>query len=163
MSQDVRLSVPEIARLLELVAKVADQGECAPDEAISRMEKLVAAAARHTSAALAEFIARMSKIRMRRNEIIGAHLFRDPAWDMLLELFVAEEQGKPVSVSSLCYASGVPPTTALRYIALLQKHELITREGDRKDHRRCFVHPTERAVEGVARAGAMLIEQVSAE
>jgi hypothetical protein len=33
---------------------------------------------------------------------------------MLLELFAAHESGRCVSISSLCYASGVPPTTALR-------------------------------------------------
>lgn len=160
MSREIRLSVPEISRMLELVERVAEQGKCTPSQAIDRMEALAAGhwERPRRNVALAEFIARMSKLRLRRNEIIGAPLFRDPAWDMLLELFVAHDRGEPVSVSSLCYASGVPPTTALRHLARLEEHGLIRREGDRKDNRRWFVYPTEKAVSGIARAGTMLIE-----
>lgn len=43
-------------------------------------------------------------------------LFRDPAWDMLLDLTLAHTECRRVSVTSLCIASGVPPTTALRWI-----------------------------------------------
>jgi DNA-binding MarR family transcriptional regulator len=76
---------------------------------------------------------------------------------MLLELYAAHESGRKVSVSSLCYASGVPPTTALRQLARLEKFGLILREGDRRDSRRQFIVPTAKAIQGVSDAVAQLL------
>src|SRR3546814_1843272 len=52
-------------------------------------------------------------------------LFRsDPAWDMLLDLYLAAERNtRPVSISSLCIASAVPATTALRWIKTFRSEE----------------------------------------
>ncbi|MEZ5655102.1 MAG: hypothetical protein R3E04_04340 [Sphingobium sp.] len=59
------------------------------------------------------------RIRRRRDAIFSDELgassiFGEAAWDMLLDLFVSRSENKRVSVSSLCIASGVPATTALR-------------------------------------------------
>jgi hypothetical protein len=35
-------------------------------------------------------------------------LFKDPAWDILLDLYVARADGRGISVSSACIASGAP-------------------------------------------------------
>lgn len=65
--------------------------------------------------------------RRRREDLFGANLFADPAWDMLLDLFVEEEKGNSVYVSSLCMASAVPTTTALRWIGTLTEAGLFER------------------------------------
>ena len=70
-------------------------------------------------------------------------LFSDPAWDMLLDLTHARLSGKRVSVSSLCIASRVPATTALRRIGDLVSQGLATRVRDESDGRRVFVDLTE--------------------
>jgi hypothetical protein len=70
-------------------------------------------------------------------------LFSDPAWDMLLDLTYARLTGKRVSVSSLCIASRVPATTALRRISDLVSQGLATRIRDENDGRRVFVDLTE--------------------
>ena len=95
---------------------------------------------------------------MRRNEIIGAPLFRDPAWDMLLELFVAHQGGRPGFGQVALPRVGGPATTALRHLSLLEKHGLITRDGDAQDNRRWFIHPTDKAINGIARAASLLVE-----
>ncbi|WP_420137943.1 hypothetical protein [Sphingomonas sp.] len=64
---------------------------------------------------------RILKFRRKREALLGAGLFADPAWDMLLDLLVAEEAGQTVSISSLCIASAVPATTALRWIKALEQ------------------------------------------
>lgn len=164
-SREVRLSIADIARLLELVSNLTEEGDTTPGEVIERLEKMLCPCAdRHERrrAELAEFVARLRAVRMRRNEIVGAPLFRDPAWDMLLELFVAYQNGRPVSVTSLCYASGVPPTTALRHLSRMEEHGLITRDGDATDNRRWLVHPTEKALAGIGRAAAMLMGHTEA-
>lgn len=70
-------------------------------------------------------------------------LFSDPAWDMLLDLTYARLTGKRVSVSSLCIASRVPATTALRRISDLVSEGLVTRIRDENDGRRVFVDLTD--------------------
>lgn len=80
-------------------------------------------------------------------------LFSDPAWDMLLDLTHARLSGKRVSVSSLCIASRVPATTALRRISDLVSEGLATRVRDEADGRRVFVELTE---DGFSRMNAYI-------
>ncbi len=80
-------------------------------------------------------------IRMRRlrEKFFPAELFSDPAWDMLLDLMAARLDRRPVSVSSLCIASAVPATTALRWIKTMTEAGLFERCADPHDGRRVFI------------------------
>lgn len=80
--------------------------------------------------------------RADRDAIFQAGLFSDPAWDMLLDLAVAEATNRPISVTSLCIASGVPTTTALRRIDDLKDAGLLDRVPDPGDRRRILVKLT---------------------
>ena len=86
-----------------------------------------------------QFAKTMLLERRDRNLVLSAELLGDPAWDMLLDLFVAGDNAKSVSVTSLCHASGVPPSTALRWIGLLVGVDLIERVNDPDDGRRVNV------------------------
>ena len=78
--------------------------------------------------------------RRRRMQIFAdEELFGEPAWDILLDLFVATRRGKQISVTSACIASAVPSTTALRWLRILESKGLIVRETDSTDARRTFV------------------------
>jgi uncharacterized small protein (DUF1192 family) len=80
------------------------------------------------------------KARRARSNLFGVpDLFGEPAWDMLVDLFIAAEEGKRISVSSLCIASGVPMTTALRWISILEGRELVSRTADPFDARRFYI------------------------
>jgi DNA-binding MarR family transcriptional regulator len=92
-----------------------------------------------------QFIRTVLKLRANRRSIFGADLFGEASWDMLLELYDAEFSGRRVSVSSLCFASGVPQTTALRWISVLEREGQITRIPDPRDGRRYFIELTEPA------------------
>lgn len=81
------------------------------------------------------------KLRRRRDDYFGG-LFADPAWDILLELFAAELSQERISVSSLCAGAAVPSTTALRWIAQLERSGLACRQQDPKDARRYYVSLT---------------------
>jgi len=61
---------------------------------------------------------------------------------MLLELASAAERRDKLSVKSLCLASGVPATTALRYLGKLEEAGLAERCDDPNDARRIFVSLT---------------------
>lgn len=82
------------------------------------------------------------RARQERARHFPANLFADPAWDMLLDLYAAELSQRRVSVTSLCIASNVPTTTALRWITALEKARLIERRADPLDGRRYFMSLT---------------------
>ena len=84
-------------------------------------------------------IRRVIRARRLRTQFFPAQLMEDPGWDMLLDLFAAELEGAQVSVSSLCIAAGVPPTTALRWIARMADAGLLVRMPDAEDRRRAFL------------------------
>nr|WP_295663461.1 MarR family transcriptional regulator [Polymorphobacter sp.] len=89
------------------------------------------------------------RARRARERYFPGDIFADPAWDMLLDLTAARAEGQPVSVSSLCIAACVPPTTALRWIRTLCDSGLFDRATDPLDARRAFIalaEPTARAM-----------------
>ena len=78
--------------------------------------------------------------RRRRDKLFQPGLFGEPAWDILLDLFISAKEGKKVSVTSACIGSAVPTPTALRWIAVLESQGHALREDDPKDARRAFLH-----------------------
>jgi hypothetical protein len=82
-------------------------------------------------------------LRRKRTAIFGnPDLFGEPAWDILLDLYIAQAEGKPVSVSSACIGSAAPPTTGLRWLGVLADEGLVVREADAEDNRRVLVRLT---------------------
>jgi DNA-binding MarR family transcriptional regulator len=86
----------------------------------------------------ADWIRGMLEARRRRSAVFGS-LFADPAWDMLLELYAVQLEGKRAAVSDLCKVSAVPYTTALRWIGRLEDAGLVVRTADGEDKRRIWV------------------------
>ncbi|MBW8784829.1 MAG: MarR family transcriptional regulator [Novosphingobium sp.] len=95
---------------------------------------------RHDAVMFGELALNLYRDRRRRGRIFGDEaLFGEPAWDLLLDLFIAAKEGKRVPVTSACIGAAVPTTTALRWISLLEERGLIVRENDASDARRVFV------------------------
>jgi DNA-binding MarR family transcriptional regulator len=157
----------DIARLFQLVTDIADRRHLDPSEVIENLEHDLAAppsasAPGVSGLRLAEYVDRMRRLRLKRNEIIGAPLFRDPAWDMLLDLFVSHERREQVSMVALALASGVPQSTALRTIQRLEEQGLIVREGDPGDLRRSWVRATPEVLSGIATMAGLFAEAATA-
>lgn len=90
--------------------------------------------------------------RRRRSAIFGNHeLFGEPAWDILLDLYIAHAGGEQVSVSSACIGAAVPSTTALRWLGILQDAGLVLRDHDAHDLRRILVRLSPDAIERMER------------
>lgn len=88
-------------------------------------------------------VAKVLKIRRERSALFGPGLFGEPAWDMLLELYLAELRYVRMSISGLCRLIDVPSTTALRWIAKLESAELVVKQGDPRDARKSWLKLTE--------------------
>lgn len=78
-------------------------------------------------------------LRRRRRNFLPAELFGEPGWDILLDLFAAKLQNRNISVSSSCIAADVPPTTALRWIKMMEQIGIIDRSINSSDMRVSWV------------------------
>ncbi|MCJ1961070.1 MarR family transcriptional regulator [Novosphingobium mangrovi (ex Hu et al. 2023)] len=101
-------------------------------------------------------VRRILRQRQQRGRFFEGDLFADPAWDMLLDLTASQGEGKRVSVTSLCIASGVPPTTALRWIGQMVEAGLFVRVCDDSDRRRAFIALSQSTQDAMARYFAQL-------
>ena len=79
------------------------------------------------------------RARRAREKFVDHQLLGEPAWDLLLDLYIQHARGHRVSVSSVCVAAAVPVTTALRWLDALEKRGLVDRARDGADARRVFV------------------------
>ncbi|NOW47637.1 DNA-binding response OmpR family regulator [Novosphingobium sp. SG751A] len=95
-------------------------------------------------------VRRIIRQRQMRARFFDGDLFADPAWDMLLDLTAAHVEKAKVSVTSLCIASSVPPTTALRWIGQMTEAGLLKRIEDESDRRRAFITLTDKAADAMA-------------
>jgi hypothetical protein len=91
------------------------------------------------------------KHRQARARFFDPELFADPAWDMLLDLAAARAERQQVSVTSLCIASGVPATTALRWIGQMVESGLLVRVADPHDRRRAYIALADSTADAMAR------------
>jgi DNA-binding MarR family transcriptional regulator len=96
----------------------------------------------------ADLLRSIVRARRLRDSYFPSDLFADPAWDMMLELLIAEIVQHRVPVSSLCASAAVPATTALRWIKSMTDRGLLRRREDPQDRRRVFIE-----LEPVASAG----------
>ena len=85
------------------------------------------------------FVEKLLAARKRCHSLLDSDLLFDPAWWMLVDLYCAELKGKKLSVTAVTIGSGVPDTTALRYLRVLEERGYIQRVPDENDKRRLFV------------------------
>jgi DNA-binding MarR family transcriptional regulator len=79
-------------------------------------------------------------------------LFLDPAWNILVELYMARARHLQISFTSLAYGANVPLSTASRLVQEMERHDLVTRVMDAQDRRRTFLH--------ISKAGEALVTMI---
>ncbi len=82
------------------------------------------------------------RARRIRKTALPQEMFGEPAWDMLLSLYVGSRSGARQTVSNLGLSSGSSPTTALRWIDYLESHALVARRASPTDRRVTYVDLT---------------------
>ena len=155
-SAQLRQLNEEVARISRVLARLANE-ERRPGGVADRKQGYGAPpAANAPGAASATDVRKTIRARRLRDQHFTEGLFEDPAWDMLLDLYAAELEGAQVSVSSLCIAAAVAPTTALRWIARMTDTGLFVRQPDPFDRRRAFLALSETARQNMDRYFAAL-------
>lgn len=83
--------------------------------------------------------------RKRRIQVFGTSMFGEPAWDMLLTLYIAEKSGLRLSLNRITERSGAPASTALRWLEYLVNQHLVRPELQPSDSQASFVTLTDKA------------------
>jgi FixJ family two-component response regulator len=120
---------------LQRLATLIDDSPPRPPAREARVEDGIAP----TPTQLAGFIRDLLRKEAKRRDIGGGEVFGDPAWEMLLDLMLAQLEQRTVAVSSACIASGAPMSTALRLVGRLVETGVLHKIPDPRDRRRHFL------------------------
>jgi DNA-binding MarR family transcriptional regulator len=99
--------------------------------------------------------------RQLRLSYFEANLFGEPSHDMLLGLYIQQSQARSPTVDSLRLISGVPATTALRWIDMLSTGGILERIDDPADRERDLVRLTDDAFDRMTRYLDAVIRQTA--
>ncbi|MGB3794791.1 MAG: MarR family winged helix-turn-helix transcriptional regulator [Alteraurantiacibacter sp.] len=129
---------------LRLIVRIANHllGEPQPNRNTTALDAyLIESADRvhgdNVLTALAEYTG-----RHRRQRHLPEFLFAEPAWNMLLDLYLQQADDRAVPITGACIASLAPPTTALRWISIMKDEGLVDERADIADGRRRFLRLT---------------------
>lgn len=68
--------------------------------------------------------------------------FHETGWEILLELYIAEAEGRRLNVTAIGLEGHIPNATLVRWIALLEQRQLVARQPDNVDRRRTWISLT---------------------
>lgn len=116
--------------------------ESAPDIPIDYIGKRYANSVREFQSGSSHYLAKARQLlaaRKRLAKIMPRNLFRDSAWDVMLELYIGTAQQIDIYVKQAIIASGECPATAMRIITRLEQSGFLIRKDDESDQRRVVV------------------------
>ncbi|CAN5497430.1 hypothetical protein BH10PSE12_BH10PSE12_08000 [soil metagenome] len=83
------------------------------------------------------------RLLIAERTLVGAHFGFDatpsPTWDVLLDLYLAHQEGRTIYLWSLCVAANIPMSSAHRKITELVDKGWLCRSADQGDGRRVTV------------------------
>lgn len=82
--------------------------------------------------------------RHRRIKALGGGTLSEPAWAMLLDLYVAEQTRTKIQTTYLVEESNMSHATGLRYVKYLIDLRMVTRSMNERDKRSRYVELTDR-------------------
>jgi DNA-binding MarR family transcriptional regulator len=94
-------------------------------------------------------------VRRGREDLFGRHLFSDPAWDIILELYAAKLANRRMSSSEVAQAIGAPKSVIARWLTALADAGVVMSDGDQDEMEELAFRLTD---EGAAKL-AQLVDQ----
>ena len=70
---------------------------------------------------------RIHALREARFSMFDCRMFGEPAWDILLALYISRGRGFSLKITEVCAESKSPQTTALRWLEYLEREGLVVR------------------------------------
>ncbi len=70
---------------------------------------------------------------------LGSGLFADSCWNMCLDVYICDLKDQKITVSSIAHSSGIPMTTAMRYINVMVEEGLLEKSPNPSDNRMIFI------------------------
>lgn len=70
---------------------------------------------------------------------LGSGLFADSCWNMCLDVYICDLKDEKITVSSIAHSSGIPMTTAMRYINVMAEEGLLEKSPNPSDNRMIFI------------------------
>ena len=153
--RELARELSEIAEVMENVRDVMSAPLKVTDESRSRRiprESTIIEAQARSLLWLAEMF---QKARKTRNECFPDGIFGETAWEILLDLFIWRLRGKRLSVTGALQGTTCPMTTGLRWLRVLERHNLIERERSVSDARRTWIDLT---TDGYTRMARFLLK-----
>lgn len=92
---------------------------------------------------------------------VASDLFADPAFNILLTLYVSRNEARDVSTSAACTASGVPTTTALRWINALARRGMIHKRSLASDRRFTYLELSEATCAALDRFFDLILDRAT--
>lgn len=86
----------------------------------------------------AETMLRWSRLKASMLNL-DAGLFNDSCWNMCLDIYICDLKGEKITVSSIAHSSGIPMTTAMRYINVMPEEGLLEKSPNPSDNRMIFL------------------------
>jgi DNA-binding MarR family transcriptional regulator len=77
--------------------------------------------------------------RLVREQYFHRDLFGEPAWEILLALYVIEDSGGRFTISKLAECIKAPLSTVVRWVKTLEEQSLVSRVNHPTDRRIAFV------------------------
>lgn len=74
-------------------------------------------------------------IRKWRTRCFDSDIFSEPGWDILLDLYIHHVKGRKLKITGLSQGNDIPTSTALRWLQVLERKGLISREDSCSDSR----------------------------
>lgn len=129
--------------VVSLIKDLSARLSAIAEEFASRADRMDAAAQDGPTASPTATARRLIEERRARRRFLAEDLFHEPAWDMLLALYLAHREQRVVNVKTLVAAADAPVTTSQRWIDHLGKLGLVERVTDPVDRRRIEVSLSE--------------------
>lgn len=87
--------------------------------------------------------ARLLASRKLRSDLFDPNLFGEPAWDILLSLYVIHNDRRRMSIRALAEHCDLPLTTMQRWLDYLSQRDLVLRLSNPADHRVVYIELSE--------------------
>ena len=100
----------------------------------------------------------MCDTRQARAKLFPPSMFSEPAWDILLALYITKEEP---AASDLARRTDIPASTIWRWLAYLEGHRLIGREESANDKRAHKIRLTDEARENLKKLFAGVADRFS--